>query len=166
MLIRIAEVTDVGSIVTLMESAYRGEVSRAGWTTEADLLTGRRTGADEIAPAVGAFLLAVDADELLGCCRLDSVDGGALFGSFAVLPTRQGSGVGRALMAAAEDRVRAWGGTFLEITVIHQRTDLIAYYVRHGFAPTGATKPFPYGDERFGIPLRDDLVFDVLRKRL
>ena len=87
-----------------------------------------------------------------------------MFGSFAVLPTRQGAGVGRALLAEAEERVRTSGGTFVEMTVIRQRAELIAYYARHGYEPTGATRPFPYGDERFGIPLRDDLVFDVLRK--
>lgn len=157
---------DVDAVVTLVESAFRGDVSRAGWTTEADLLGGRRTGADEIEPAIASFLLAEDGIEVLGCCRLDAVAGGAQLGMLAVLPTRQDDGIGGALMRAAEERVRSRGGLFVELTVIRQRPELIAFYARHGYRPTGGTKPFPYGDERFGLPRRDDLVFDVLRKDL
>ncbi|CAM3380689.1 GNAT family N-acetyltransferase [Nocardioides dubius] len=91
----------------------------------------------------------------------------AYFGMFAVSPTRQGDGVGRQVLAHAEEHARAgWAATHLEMTVIRQRTDLIAYYERRGYRDTRQLSPFPYGDERFGIPQRDDLEFTLLEKPL
>jgi ribosomal protein S18 acetylase RimI-like enzyme len=82
-------------------------------------------------------------------------------------PDRQGGGVGRALLAEAERVVRdEWGRALLRMSVIDARADLIAWYVRRGYARTGRRKPFPYGDERFGLPRRDDLRFEVLEKLL
>ena len=169
--IRDAVEADTEAVVALVESAYRGEVSRGGWTTEADLLTGRRTGPDEVGPSItGAdslILLAEDHLQLLGCCRLDLEKGRPYFGMLAVRPTAQGRGVGARLMAAAEARAAHWwGAVYLEMTVLAQRPELIAFYGRHGYLPTGETRPFPYGDERFGVPLRDDLSFVVLSKAL
>ena len=59
-----------------------------------------------------------------------------------------------------------WRATLMRMTVIRQRRDLIAWYERLGYRPTGETEPFPYGDERFGIPTRPDLAFAVLVKPL
>jgi ribosomal protein S18 acetylase RimI-like enzyme len=79
----------------------------------------------------------------------------------------QGNGVGRALLAAAESYARDdLCADAMELTVIGQRLDLIAWYERRGYRPTGEARPFPYGDERFGIPRRDDLHFVVMGKRL
>ncbi|MYW01347.1 GNAT family N-acetyltransferase [Streptomyces sp. SID3343] len=167
---RIAETTDIPALVTLIESAYRGEGSRQGWTTEADLLGGGRTDAD----AVGAVIDAADSvmcvaerDGLLvGCCQLERrADSVVYFGMFAIRPGRQGGGLGRVLLAEAE-RVAAesWGGKTMHMTVIRQREELIAWYERRGYLRTGILSPFPYGDERFGIPLRDDLEFELLTK--
>ena len=84
-----------------------------------------------------------------------------------VKPTLQGSGLGRGLLGAAERWARdRWGAQAIHGTVIAQRPELIAYYERYGFRRTGERKPFPYGDERFGLPKRDDLEFEVLRKAL
>jgi ribosomal protein S18 acetylase RimI-like enzyme len=86
---------------------------------------------------------------------------------FAVTPDQQGAGIGRAVLAEAERRVvTEWQCDLLRMTVIRQRVDLIAWYERRGFALTGATKPFPYGDERFGQPKRPDLEFAELTKAL
>jgi len=169
---RRAAVTDVDAVVELVESAYRGESSRAGWTTEADLLHGQRTDPAAVEAAVSAadgplLLLAQDSSgRVLGCCQLRAgADGVAQFGMFAVRPGVQGAGVGSALLAEAE-RVAAaeLGAHEVQMTVITQRTELIAYYQRRGYSPTGQTRPFPYGDERFGLPQRPDLSFDVLAK--
>jgi GNAT superfamily N-acetyltransferase len=81
---------------------------------------------------------------------------------FAVSPCRQGAGIGRALIARAAGVASAWGSVRMEMTVIAQRADLLAWYRRLGFEPTGETRPFPYGDERFGRPRRADLHFVVL----
>jgi ribosomal protein S18 acetylase RimI-like enzyme len=174
---RAAGPADVPALVALVESAYRGEDSRAGWTTEADLLDGQRLDAGMAAEMVGAsgavvllFQQEVAAADSrpLACVQLeDRGDGVAYFGTFAVDPRRQGGGVGKQVMAAAEDEARArWGATRMRMTVIRQREDLIAYYERRGYALTGEREPFPYGQERFGLPQRDDLEFVVLEKPL
>jgi GNAT superfamily N-acetyltransferase len=172
-LFRDATTADVDAIVELVESAYRGDASRAGWTTEADLLDGQRTDAAAIVEIIGTpqsrLRLAFDAgDTLVACCQLERRDDGVCyFGMFSVSPTMQGGGIGRAVLSEAERCAREdWGATAMEMTVIAQRRDLIEWYLRRGYAETGETRPFPYGDERFGIPRRDDLVFAVLRKPL
>jgi GNAT superfamily N-acetyltransferase len=171
----VATEDDVDTVVALVESAYRGEASRAGWTTEADLLDGQRTDADAVRAIIGSatsqLLLAraTDSDgELLACCQLERRDDDvAYFGMFAVRPGRQGTGLGRAVLAEAERRARDdWSATAMEMTVIGARRDLIEWYLRRGYAETGETKPFPHGDARFGLPRRDDLYFVVLRKPL
>jgi GNAT superfamily N-acetyltransferase len=173
LVVRRAEPADVTAIVSLVESAYRGESSRAGWTTEADLLGGRRTDADAVHAIVtgeGSMMLVAvgETAALLGCCQLERRAGGvAYFGAFAVEPTLQGAGLGSQLLTTAERlAVESWGCTAMEMTVIAARTDLIAWYERRGYSRTGETRPFPYGDERFGLPRRDDLVFAVLTKPL
>jgi GNAT superfamily N-acetyltransferase len=164
---------DVDAIVALVESAYRGDASRAGWTTEADLLDGQRTDAAAVRDVVAAggsrMLLGFDdGGALEACCHLERRDGGVCyFGMFAVSPTRQGGGLGRAMLAEAERLAREeWGSRSMQMTVIAQRRDLIEWYARRGYVETGETRPFPHGDERFGIPRRADLVFNVLAKDL
>jgi ribosomal protein S18 acetylase RimI-like enzyme len=107
-------------------------------------------------------------DELCGCCELRQRDGGAAyFGMFAVNPVLQGAGIGTAVLGEAERQVRKlWGATRMEMTVLVQREELIAWYVRRGYRRTGVTEPFPYGEERFGRPRRPDLEFEVLAKDL
>ena len=80
---------------------------------------------------------------------------------------QQGSGLGKQLMAQAERYVQQhWGRSTMQMTVIDCRSELIAFYQRRGYVRTGITKPFPYGDERFGLPRRDDLRFEILQKTL
>lgn len=189
---RDAALFDVMTVLELVQSAYRGEASRVGWTTEADLLDGGRTDASilraEIITARSVIVLAYKreteerpftvghletgtadaADELLACFQLrDEGRGSAYFGMFAVRPYRQGVGIGRVVLAEAERRaVTDWQCSVLRMLVIRQRDDLIAWYKRLGFALTGKTSPFPYGDERFGRPKRPDLEFVELAKPL
>lgn len=186
---RFATADDAPAIVALVESAYRGDDSRRGWTTEADLLGGQRTDeamVREVIARPGALvILAFRGERLVACCELQGprTDGPsadaphgcapaatrdhAYFGMFAVDPTLQGGGVGRAVLAEAE-RVAAteWHASALEMTVITLRPELIAWYERRGYARTGAMKPFPYGDDRYGLPTRDDIELAVLEKRL
>ena len=113
------------------------------------------------------ILIAERAGELLGCAHIAIEDGAGYFGMFSVSPTLQGGGVGKALLAEAERVVRdEWRLPAMRMTVIDVRDELIAFYERRGYARTGIKKPFPYGDERFGQPKRDDLRFEVLEKAL
>ena len=166
---------DIGAIVALVTSAYRGEASRAGWTTEADLLDGARIDSDlllaDIRREHSIVLLAEAAGaasgDLSACAHVAIEDGAGYFGMFAVRPGLQGSGIGGTLLAECERIVsNQWRLPAMRMTVIEQRDDLIAWYQRRGYRRTGIYKPFPYGDERFGIPKRDDLRFEVLEKPL
>jgi len=169
--LRTADNGDVTAIVALIQSAYRGESSREGWTTEASLLGGQRTDRTAIAEAVAStktrVLVAVDDNwELIACCSIEHVDEQrAYFGTFAVRPRLQGAGLGKRMLAAAERvALHEWGCVRIEMLVIAQRTDLIEWYERRGYDRTGEFQPFPYGNERFGVPLRDDLYFVGLAK--
>jgi ribosomal protein S18 acetylase RimI-like enzyme len=169
--VRVAGIADLGNLVRLVESAYRGDQSRGGWTTEADLLAGQRTEPDLVrallVSARDTVLVTGDGRELTACCTVGHHDGTVGFGMFAVRPGTQGGGLGRAMLAEAERYARErWAAERIEMTVIAQRAELIAWYERRGYVRTGETRPFPYGDERFGRPLRDDLHFVVLEKAL
>jgi ribosomal protein S18 acetylase RimI-like enzyme len=169
--VRVAGVSEVPSLVALVESAYRGESSAEGWTSESELLGGQRTDADAVRALVvsthDVVLVMGEPHAPIACCAVGHHGGPATFGMFAVGPAGQGRGTGRGMLAAAEAyAAERWGAREMELTVIRQRDALIAWYERRGYARTGETRPFPYGDERFGIPLRDDLEFVVLRRAL
>ena len=168
---RLAVAADIPAVVALVESAYRGDSGRRGWTTESDLLDGRRTDAEDVAATMARpdslILLAERDGRLLASCNIEKLPEGGYFGMFAVDPTEQGGGLGKAVLAEAERIAREqWRCRAMHMTVIEQRAELIAWYGRRGYRRTGQYKPFPYGDERFGIPLRDDLRFEVLLKEL
>lgn len=168
---RDATEADADAMVALIESAYRGDSSRGGWTTEADLLQGQRTDPDGVIDVItspDSRLLAVERDgEVVACCQLEHRGEYAYFGMFAVRPALQGVGLGKVIMAEAERAsVEAWGVTAMHMTVISLREDLIAFYERRGYRRTGQMTPFPYGDERFGLPQRADLQFELLVKQL
>ncbi|MFC5721562.1 GNAT family N-acetyltransferase [Streptomyces gamaensis] len=168
---RAATAADVPELVALVESAYRGDASRAGWTTEADLLDGRRTdpeGVGAVVTAEGSRMLVAERDgAIVACCQLEHRGEHAYFGMFAVRPELQGAGLGKVIIAEAERYVRAeWGAREMHMTVIRQRDELIAWYERRGYRRTGQMSPFPYGDERFGVPRRADLEFELLVKEL
>ena len=163
---------DLPAVHALIESAYRGETSRAGWTTEADLVRGPRTSVDELAELVASpdneFLLARDpAGALVACCHLQKRADSAYFGMFAVDPTRQGGGVGDAMLAEAERIVRdEWHRPQLTMWVIGVRGELIAWYERRGYKRTGEAVDFSYDADAPAGPIEPGLEFLVLAKEL
>ncbi|MBW8809309.1 MAG: GNAT family N-acetyltransferase [Lysobacter sp.] len=172
---RAATLADTDAVVALVESAYRGDSGRRGWTTEADILDGRRTGPDEIesvlAKPKGMILIAERADapgELLACAHIAvEDDGSGYFGMFSVNPSLQGGGIGKRVLAEVERVAREqWNLSLIRMSVINVREELIEFYVRRGYERTGRFEPFPYGDARFGLPKRDDLSFEILEKKL
>jgi ribosomal protein S18 acetylase RimI-like enzyme len=168
---RSATLADLDALVELVTSAYRGDASRKGWTTEADFLEGNRIDRDVLAHDIerprSRVLVAERDGQMIACAHVCEEDGAGYFGMFSVSPSLQGGGVGKALLAESERIVRNdWKLPAMRMTVIDIREELIAFYQRRGYALTGIKKPFPYGDPRYGIPTRDDLRFEVMEKML
>jgi ribosomal protein S18 acetylase RimI-like enzyme len=160
---------DAESINQLVNSAYRGDSSKQGWTTEADLLDGTRI--DEAAvkelieKADTVILKYLEADQILGCVELRQEKGKLYLGMLSVAPNTQGKGIGKKLLHAGEDYARSIGINNMVMTVISVRKELIDWYVRHGYQLTGERKPFVVPDTRWGIP-KQKLEFVVLEKKL
>ena len=173
MILTRATAADLPEIAALMNLAFRGTGPTASWNTEAGYIDGDRTSeallAQEIAAAPEAFLLVhrpVDGD-LQGCVWLEPAGGGVWYlGSLTVDPALQNAGVGRALLEAAEIWSLAHGAHTIRMKVVNVRDTLIAWYVRRGYRLTGEVEPFPYQDNSFGTPKRDDLLFVILEKDL
>ena len=165
---------ELADIAALVNSAYRGELATKGWTSESDLLGGQRTDEAtlraDLAETPGATILTFrdtpDAKPF-ACAWLEpQADDVWYVGMITVTPPRQAGGMGRTVLEACEAHARARGGKVMRMTVISVRDTLIAWYERRGYRLTGETQPFPYGDERFGLPQRDDLAFVVMEKGL
>lgn len=146
---RTATAADVPALRALVESAYRGDSARQGWTHEADLLDDERTSDAELAETIAdekaRVLLARIDGKLAGTVTIrDLGEGRAYLGMLCVDPDLQTEGLGRALIADAEDMAAdAFGARTMEMTVINAREELIAYYERRGYARTGELRPFP-----------------------
>lgn len=165
---RKAREDEVDLIVSLTNSAYRGETSRIGWTTEADLLDGQRTDGIEILSLIrdehSMMLLCLLDDEIIGSVNLQNTGTAGYLGLFVVKPGLQGRGIGREFLREAEATAqREWRVTKVTMTVISIRPELIAYYERRGYRRTGESKPFP-DDPAGGVPLVEGLRLDVLEK--
>ncbi len=169
--IRTATAADIPQLHALVESAFRGDSARGGWTHEADLLGGQRTDPAALAEAIDdpdrMILIAFDGEAMVGCVEVKRAGTGrSMLGLLSVRPDRQATGLGRRLVAAAERRARDdHGAAWMEMTVIAARGELIAWYERQGYARTGETRPFPMDDPRFGLP-RVPLSFVVLEREL
>ncbi|GAB3560870.1 GNAT family N-acetyltransferase [Spirosoma luteolum] len=159
---------DVPELNQLVNSAYRGDTSRRGWTTEADLLDGIRTDEAGLLAMLRQphtrILTARQNGTLVGCVYLEQKADELYLGMLSVAPDRQAGGLGRQLLTAGEAYGRAVGCRRVTMTVISVRRELIAWYERRGYAPTGESQPFP-ADERFGIQ-RQPLRFIVMAKAL
>lgn len=169
--LKTASSSDLPEIVGLTNLAFRGGV---GWTVESKYIEGERISQktlEENLAAHPAALLLIERDEkdgrLLGSVWLEpKPDGVWYMGLLAVQPEIQGQRLGRKMVEAVEHFVRQRGGRRIHISVVNVRQRLIAWYERRGYVRTGERQPFPYGDERVGQPLRDDLEFVVMEKSL
>ncbi|MDR2876268.1 MAG: GNAT family N-acetyltransferase [Methylobacillus sp.] len=162
---------DITRIVALVNSAYRGDSSRAGWTTEADILDGQRVDAEEIASLIAKpdalILLRAEGEKITGTAYLEKQDARAAYlGMLVIAPPLQGRGFGHELMREAERWAqKEWSAERMRMLVIMARHELIAYYERRGYRRTGATEPFPT-DPRFGLPKVSGLYLVALEKSL
>jgi len=165
-----ASITDAPAIVDLVNSAYRGESSKQGWTTDADLLDGIRTDEQSILDIITRkdtvlLICRNERNELIGCVHLQEQAQQMYLGMLAVSPTLQGAGIGKELLKMSENYARKSGAQQIVMNVISVRNELIGWYERHGYHRTGETKAFPSFDPRFGIP-KQELEFIVLKKSL
>ncbi len=162
---------DLEALAGFVNRAYRGAFAREGWTHEADLLDGQRTDPALLTPMIeapSAILVARGPDDVIRACVhvVPSRAGTLYFGMLAVDPAEQGAGLGRRMVAAVEARALGLSCAAVEMTVIHLREPLIAWYERLGYRRTGVVEPFPYNELRYGAPRRGDLTLVVLEKRL
>jgi ribosomal protein S18 acetylase RimI-like enzyme len=167
---RRATAADTDRIVALVNSAYRGESSKRGWTTEADFLDGQRTDAEEISKLIdmpgSMIVLGYQDERLIGSVHLERAQDGAYLGMFTIEPKRQGQGIGKCFLREAERIAQEeWGVKKMMMLVITLRDALIAFYERRGYRRTGVFKEFP-NDIRYGIPKVRGLQFELLEKPL
>lgn len=167
---RRARIVDASAIVALANLGYRGEASKQGWTTEAELLGGIRTDEDEVRGLIemkdSMILLCERDSEIIGTVHLQKVDDAGYLGLFVVKPNLQGAGIGKQFIAAAEQEAkRAWDIAKMTMTVITLRTELIAFYERRGYRRTGKIIPFP-AIEGVIIPKVENLQMEYLEKAL
>lgn len=168
--ISIAGLSDLEALNLLVNSAYRGDSSRKGWTTEADLLDGLRTTPEALQllmdPPRSVMLKYEDEQGvLLGCVNLQQKSGKLYLGMLSVNPDRQSGGIGKKLLLAAEEYACEMELKVIEMTVISIRQELIEWYERRGYKDTGERIPFPAPDPSFGIA-RQPLEFIVMEKFL
>jgi len=162
---------DVAAIAALMNGAFRGTAAQQGWNVET-FIKGTRTTEELLREemAGGAQYLVAKADgtgALRGCVSLQALDPVRWYlGALTVDPALQSAGFGSELLRSAEEYAMARGARWMEITVVNVREALMAWYERRGYVRTGEVRPFPYGDDRYGVPTRDDLEFVVMEKEL
>ncbi len=167
---RLATRSDAQAIADLVNIAYRGETSRAGWTTEADLLEGLRTTVAQVQQLLIApntfILLCIEHGELIGSICLDYVDSIVHVGMFVVKPNLQNAGIGKALLTTAEKIAQqTWPVKTFVMQVISIRETLIAFYERRGYQRTGQLSEFPVNPALWQ-PKQSDLMLIELVKRV
>ena len=174
MISKLQETTDAAALVDLVNSAYRGDSSKAGWTTEAEFLDGIRLTLKDagamLQDSTKKVLVLEEKGALLACVCLENRGAYAYLGMLTVSPELQGKGIGKDILRECETWIQKhWHSTvWIEMSVLSQRKELIAFYVRQGYQLTEERKPFPGYQEpqRYGIPKRPDLEFAVLKKKL
>lgn len=164
---------DLNNLAQLVNSAYRGDYSRQGWTTEADLLDGQRTDPESLKEIIETPLNQIEIAfegkslKMLGCVHLkQELPDTLYFGMLTIEPTLQGQGLGKVLLEHVEQLARAMNLKKIRITVIPSRHELIAFYERRGFKSTGQVESFPQGDPRYGIPKVAGLTLNEYIKEL
>ena len=157
----------------LVNSAYRGEYAEQGWTSEASILGGQRTDAESLSAIIQTpkhqieMVFDTVSKQLIGCVHLIQESPDTLyFGMLTVEPKLQGKGIGKILLNHVENVAKAYGLGRIRFTVIPARTELVAFYERRGYRPTGRTEAFPANDPKFGLPKVSDLVLKEYEKIL
>jgi len=164
-----ATLQDIPLLNILINSAYRGETSKKGWTTEAHLLEGKRTTEEELTEIIldskNTFLKFTENDQIIGSVLLVEKEHQLYVGMLTVSPELQNSGIGKKMLAEAENHAKSLALFTLSMTVVSVRTELIAWYKRHGYVDTGKREPFPSSDIHINISDKP-LEFIYLEKKI
>jgi len=165
---RTANASDAQSIAALVNSAYRPEPGAAGWTDEGHLLSGERISAIQVGEVVARrdsiILLGLKDSAIVACVHVEKQGDNSQIGMLAVQPKLQNAGIGKQMLAHAESHaIENFGAKKLLLRVVTGRPDLVAYYQRRGYQPTGCAIDFPLAGG-VGIPKVPDLKIEVLEK--
>lgn len=164
-----ATLQDIPALNILINSAYRGETSKKGWTTEAHLLEGKRTTEEELTEMIqdpkNTFLKYTENDQIIGSVLLVEKEHQLYLGMLTVSPELQNSGIGKKLLAEGEKHAKTLGLSSIIMTVVSVRSELIAWYKRHGYVDTGAREPFPSSDIHINVSDKP-LEFIYLEKKI
>lgn len=168
LMLRAANCSDAEQIAALVNKAYRPNSTERGWTHEAQLVSGSRTSTDHVAKLIkgdGIVLIACDGSLVIGCVHIEEIHATCYIGMLATSPSEQNKGLGKNILSAAEAlAVYLYGTTCFKMSVLSNRPELLAYYERRGYQPTGATRPYPV-DAGFGSPRAFNLQVLELEKR-
>jgi len=164
-----ATLQDIPALTILINSAYRGETSKKGWTTEANLLEGKRTNEEELTETLldpkNTILKFTDNNTIIGSVLLIEKEHQLYLGMLTVSPELQNSGIGKKLLAEAENYAKALGLSSIIMTVISVREELVAWYKRHGYVDTGEREAFPESEIHVTIS-ENPLEFIYLEKKI
>ncbi|WP_409416969.1 GNAT family N-acetyltransferase [Flavobacterium sp. PS2] len=164
-----ATLQDIPALNTLINSAYRGESSKKGWTTEANLLEGKRTTEEELSETIldskNTILKFTENDLIIGCVLLVEKEDKLYLGMLTVSPELQNSGIGKKLLHRAEIHAKELGLPKIIMTVISVREELVAWYKRNGYVDTGVREPFPESDVHVTVA-EEPLEFVLLEKKV
>ena len=169
MSIQIATTADIPALLPIINSAFRGDSARQGWTHESDLIQGERRTDEETLVKIlndpdAVMLKYTDEQGIIqGCVHLQNKPRGLYLGMLTVNPALQGAGIGKKFLAAADERAQQLGCPCIYMTVISVRTELIAWYQRHGYVLTEEREPFLV-DPKYGSPTQA-LEFAYLEKK-
>lgn len=168
-MIEVASTPDIPALVALINSAYRGEGSKQGWTTEADLIGGLRTDEEDLTeifkdPATTFLKYSNETGQVIGCMRLQQRGDRLYLGMLTVSPTLQAQGLGKQLLKAADEMAKMKQCRAIFMTVFSARPELIAWYERHGYCKTGEVIPFQHNEKYEVVSEGLKLEFFVLEK--
>lgn len=148
---RIATEEDSELLTNLVNMSYSGELSNQGWTNENGLVVGSRTTVDKILNILknDQYVILIFFDpinhHLIGCISIQhkSESNAACLSIFAVRPDQQARGYGKFILNTAESYAKdQWNVKSIELNVILQRPELMAYYKRRGYIDTGRREAF------------------------
>ncbi|MEO8240195.1 MAG: GNAT family N-acetyltransferase [Flavobacterium sp.] len=164
-----ATLADIPALNLLINSAYRGESSKKGWTTEADILEGKRTTEEELTQTIqdpkNTILKFTENDKIIGSVLLIEKEHQLYLGMLTVSPELQNSGIGKKMLAEAENHAKSLGLSSIIMTVISVREELIAWYKRHDYVDTGEREAFPESHIHVTVS-EEPLEFIFLEKKI